>query len=72
MPTKRTKVVAFINDIKAQIGREKVDFPSNDPDPAMYDAIKEFAIEDVKLALDTDDKECVTKTQIIYSSTREV
>ncbi|MFY9198505.1 MAG: polyribonucleotide nucleotidyltransferase [Acutalibacteraceae bacterium] len=50
------KVVAFINDIKAQIGREKVDFPSNDPDPAMYDAIKEFAIEDVKLALDTDDK----------------
>lgn len=50
------KVVAFINDIKAQIGREKVDFPSNDPDPAMYEAIKEFAIEDVKLALDTDDK----------------
>jgi len=50
------KIVAFINDIKAQIGREKVEFPSNDPDPVMYEAIKAFAIDDIRVALDTDDK----------------
>ncbi|MEG1819338.1 MAG: polyribonucleotide nucleotidyltransferase [Oscillospiraceae bacterium] len=50
------KIVAFINDIKAQVGREKVSFPSNDPDPAMYEAIKAFVIEDIRVALDTDDK----------------
>ena len=50
------KVVNFINEIKAEIGKEKVDFPSNDPSEEMYEAIKEFAIEDVKVALDTDDK----------------
>ena len=50
------KVVNFINEIKAEIGKAKVDFPSNDPSEEMYEAIKEFAIEDVKVALDTDDK----------------
>ena len=50
------KVVNFINEIKAEIGKEKVDFPSNDPSEEMYNAIKDFAIEDVKVALDTDDK----------------
>ena len=29
---------------------------SNDPEPAMYEAVKDFAIEDVRRALDTDDK----------------
>ncbi len=50
------EIVEFINGIKAEVGKEKVSFPSNDPDPEMYEAIKEFAIEDVKAALDTDDK----------------
>lgn len=50
------KIVAFIKKIAAEIGKEKIDFPSNDPDPAMYEAIKEFSIESVKAALDTDDK----------------
>ena len=50
------EVVAFINSIVAEIGKPKFDFVSNDPDPAMFEAIKEFAIEDVKAALDTDDK----------------
>ena len=49
-------VVEFINTIKAAVGKEKIDFPSNDPDPAMYEAIKDFCIADVHLALDTDDK----------------
>lgn len=50
------KIVEFIKGIRDEVGKEKIDFPSNDPDPAMYEAIKEFAIEDVRAALDTDDK----------------
>ncbi len=50
------EMVEFIKGIQAEIGKEKVDFPSNDPSHELYEAIKEFAIEDVKVALDTDDK----------------
>ena len=50
------QVVEFINSIVKEIGKPKFDFVSNDPDPAMFEAIKEFAIDDVKDALDTDDK----------------
>ena len=50
------QIVAFINDIVKEIGKEKFAFTSNDPDPAMYEAIKDFAIEMVREALDTDDK----------------
>ena len=50
------QIVKFINDITKEIGKEKFAFESNDPDPAMFEAIKEFAIEDVRAALDTDDK----------------
>ena len=50
------KVVSFINSIVAEIGREKFTFESANPDEAMFEAIKEFAIDDVKFALDTDDK----------------
>ncbi len=50
------KMVEFINGIVAEVGKPKIDFPSNDPDPEMYEAIKAFCIDDVKAALDTDDK----------------
>ena len=50
------QIVEFINSIVAEIGKEKIAFTSNDPDPEMYEAVKEFAIEDVRQALDTDDK----------------
>ena len=50
------KIVSFINDIVAEIGKPMFAFTSNVPDPEMFEAIKEFAIEDVKFALDTDDK----------------
>ena len=49
-------LVAFINSIVAEIGKPKFSYPSCDVDHDMFDAIKEFAIEDVKVALDTDDK----------------
>ncbi|MGN0570923.1 MAG: polyribonucleotide nucleotidyltransferase [Candidatus Fimenecus sp.] len=50
------KIVEFIKGIRDEVGKEKVSFPSNDPSPELYEAIKEFAIEDVRAALDTDDK----------------
>ena len=50
------EVVAFINGIVAEIGKPKFEFESNDPDPAIMAEIEEFCIEDVKKALDTDDK----------------
>ncbi len=50
------KIVEFIKGIVAEIGREKIAFESNDPSEELYEAIKAFAIEDVKVALDTDDK----------------
>ena len=50
------EIVKFIEGIRAEVGKEKIDFPSNDPSPEMFEAIKEFAIDDVKVALDTDDK----------------
>ena len=50
------KMVDFIKSIQAEIGKEKFTFETSDPDPEMFEAIKEFAIEDVRAALDTDDK----------------
>ncbi len=50
------QIVKFIQEITAEVGKPKFEFVSNDPDPAMYEAIKEFCIEDVRFAMDTDDK----------------
>ena len=50
------EVVKFINGIVAEIGKPKFEFQSNDPDPVLFAEMEEFCIEDVKKALDTDDK----------------
>ncbi|MBO5090199.1 MAG: polyribonucleotide nucleotidyltransferase [Clostridia bacterium] len=50
------EVVKFINGIVAEIGKPKFEFESNDPDPVLFAEMEEFCIEDVKKALDTDDK----------------
>ena len=50
------KIIEFIKGIQKEIGKEKFSYPSNEPDEEMLNAIKEFAMEDVKYALDTDDK----------------
>ena len=50
------KIVEFIKSIVAEIGKDKIAFESNDPSEELYEAIKAFAIDDVKVALDTDDK----------------
>ena len=50
------EVVKFINGIVAEIGKEKFTYESSNPDPAIMDEIEAWVIEDVKKALDTDDK----------------
>ena len=50
------KIVAFINGIVEEVGKPKKSFQSSDPDPAILQEIEDFCIEDVKKALDTDDK----------------
>lgn len=49
-------IIEFIKGIQAEIGKPKFTYPSNEPDEEMFNTIKDFAIEDIKLALDTDDK----------------
>lgn len=50
------EVVQFINGIVAEIGKEKFTYESSDPDPALMEEIENWVVEDVKKALDTDDK----------------
>ncbi len=49
-------IISFIKGIQAEIGKEKFSYPSNEPDEEMFTAVRDFAMEDVKAALDTDDK----------------
>jgi polyribonucleotide nucleotidyltransferase len=50
------KLCSFISSIQAEIGKEKFAYTPNELNQELYDKIKEFCIEDVKAALDTDDK----------------
>ncbi len=50
------KMVAFIDDIRKEIGKPKFSFESMDVDHDMFDAIEAFAADRVKVALDTNDK----------------
>ncbi len=50
------KIIEFIKGIQAEIGKEKFSYPSNEPDHDMFEAIKSFCEDDVRAALDTDDK----------------
>ena len=49
-------VVDFISEIQAEIGKPKFEYPSCDIDHDMFDKIEAMVGEDVKKALDTDDK----------------
>lgn len=50
------KIAQFIADVQAEIGKPKFSFESQEVDHDMFEAIKDFAIDKVKYALDTDDK----------------
>ena len=49
-------LVEFIQSIKDAIGKPKFEYPSCEIDHDMFDKIEALVGEDVKLALDTDDK----------------
>ena len=50
------KFIEFSDSIVAEIGKKKFDFTPVEVDHDMFEAIKDFAIDKVKFALDTDDK----------------
>ncbi len=50
------KMAAFIQGVQNEIGKEKFTFESQKLDPEMFEAVKSFAIDKIKYALDTDDK----------------
>lgn len=50
------KIVKFIQGIVDEVGKPKFEYESSDPDPEIMKEIVDFCIEDVKKALDTDDK----------------
>lgn len=50
------KMVAFIENAQKEIGKPKFSFESQEVPHDLFEAIKEFAIDKIKFALDTDDK----------------
>lgn len=50
------KMVRFIKQVQAEIGKPKFAFESKDVPHDLFEDIKAFAIDDVKAALDTDNK----------------
>ncbi len=50
------ELIGFIDSIVSEIGKPKFAFESMEVDPGLFEAIKAFAIDKVKYALDTDDK----------------
>ena len=65
-------LIPFIKDIQAQIGKKKFEFTSSEVDHDMYEAISEFAIEKVRYAMDTDDKNIrEERLQPVYAEVHE-
>lgn len=50
------KIIEFIKNIRAEIGKEKFTYTTTDPDESMVQAVKDFASEDLKIALNANDK----------------
>jgi polyribonucleotide nucleotidyltransferase len=50
------ETVKFINHIKDEIGKAKFEYPSCEVDHDLFEEVSDYAIEKVREALDTDDK----------------
>lgn len=50
------EVIKFINEIKSEIGKPKFSYESLKPTEEMFEAVKNYVEEDVKVALFTNDK----------------
>lgn len=66
------KIIAFIKDIQAEIGKTKFTYDYWKPNHEMLAEIKAFAMDDVKYALDTDDKNIRDeRLQPVYAKVHE-
>lgn len=50
------KMCDFVLEIQKEVGKEKITYTPHVVDEEMYEAIKNFGLEKLKVALDTDDK----------------
>ena len=50
------EIIEFIKSIQKEIGKAKFEYESSVPDEKMLQDIKDFVLEDLKFALDTNDK----------------
>lgn len=50
------KIVDFIKGIQKEIGKDKFDFEATEPSEEMLNKVEELVSDEVKVALDTDDK----------------
>ena len=50
------KIIEFIKNIRDEIGKEKFTYTTTEPDESMVQAVKDFASEDLKIALNANDK----------------
>lgn len=50
------QIIAFIEKIKNEIGKEKFVYESSEPTEEMFDAVKKISYQDLEFALDTNDK----------------
>ena len=60
-------LIKFINEIVAAVGKPKFDYPSCDVDHDLFEQIKEYIIDDVKYAMDTDDKTVRDERMLVVS-----
>lgn len=57
------QVIEFIKKIQKEVGKQKFEYEAKEPTQEMYEEIKNYVIEDVKKALDTDDK--ITRDEML-------
>ena len=50
------KLVAFFDGVREEIGKPKFNFESKEVDADMFTAVRDFAIDKMRYAMDTDDK----------------
>lgn len=64
------EIITFIDDIQKEIGKEKFSFESKEIDEKTFKEVYDFCVEDIKTALDTDDK--TTRDKNIFEVTQKV
>lgn len=65
-------IVEFIRNIQSEIGKPKFKYPGGGPDDEMLDAVRDFALDDVRRALDAGDpKVREEQLQPVYGKVHE-